>query len=200
MITKKIILSIFVFLLLIHLYSCKDMCTKKVDCPSFSNAQFFKWFPYTQGQTVVFKSPSGGLDTIVADSVTKSESYTNTYSTGFSSKPAVCSTMTQIAGREIYISYLSNDTLNKEIIVRLKSQGFPASNISDTGLTGLSYSRSKSYFGYTFSGILYDTLQKIYTTDTAFAMQGGIDTIFIAKGHGIIGYTTYPALETWSIR
>ena len=81
-----------------------------------------------------------------------------------------------------------------------------AVTISDTGLalqpTTATYQHWVSRFALAtnFNGKLYDSLQKIYTADVSSAAIAGMDTLYLAKNYGIIGYSSYPSHTIWSIQ
>lgn len=191
-------LYVFPFFIILFICSCKDLCTKTVDCPAFSNTAFFKWFPYASGQVLVFKNSIGDMEQFIIDSVGKSEAYEHTYSINYS-KSYSCNTDALIKGYGIYIVYGTTDTIMKIFTLDFKNMQIAGADINETGIVDMPHSYGTEYeYGYSVGGKVYDTVQKIFVRDTAALM--GIDTLYIGKHYGIIGYSVYPGSAKWTIQ
>ncbi|MDX1936291.1 MAG: hypothetical protein SFU21_04215 [Flavihumibacter sp.] len=204
------------FLLIAFLLSLFQSCgicdCKKVACPAFSDTVFPAWFPYTKGQTLIFKNASQQTDTILINYLNKNEAY-----------EAQKGCYGGSSGCEQYINLRQVDSTG------MQPERFGISFNKQTAFTSNAFSNHLQIFvrGFSITGslssdsILQDnssigistkyhpslqlgvqtyTAVQVFNTDTALVKNTGIYKLYISKNAGIAGYETYPGGVLWVLQ
>ena len=187
--------------------SCSICSCKKVSCPAFEDIKYENWFPYQQGQQIIFKYQSA-YDTITLSGFNKSDAYEA--SQGCYNGAVGCSQNFSFASNEIAanfrqkfsVSYFSQTPFGSSVSAKSISlflQGFncSANDITDQGLVvqpGLyksDYSASLSV-----NGISFNNVQTI-TRDTTDIATPQPFKVYLSKGAGLIAYEIFPTHQLW---
>lgn len=180
-------------------------CEQTVVCPAYDDANFAGWFPYSEGQVMIFKNKSDQADTIIIGKIIKSKRTEHTERIG--GKQYWCEQEIQVTSKSGYsklsIMHSKGEMTYNYINVVFKSLSVTANGIIDNGLDGKD--RSKSWvpilnYNLDFDGKQYGVLQEIQVTDTSAVNTSKIDRLYIGKGYGIVGYRTYPEKEIWCLQ
>lgn len=180
---------------------------KQKDCPAYDPSFLFSWFPYdTVGSEYLFINDSGYREKIASNRV-------------------VCGTAYEVSERAAcdvwgYIQLISKDRSTKEgdyvpvLNINHSNEGprgidvcnfnfgnfsvaFKVQNndILDV-LDSTSYQLEK-HSNYTYHGKTYDKVVEV-TYLLSSAKSNPLDKVYIAKGHGLIGYRAYPSgVASW---
>ncbi len=192
------------------LTGCGDTCScKKISCPAFEDPVFTKWFPYTDGQQVIFRTSSGKKDTITINTASYSESHDAKQ--GCTHADPGCSASADIISAEAatpatikyrvrYSSltpFTSSET-TKSIRINLYTFDLIASGIDDKGLVlqPSSIAQTQNVPALTLNGSTFSNLQ-IVSTDTTGVKQAGPYKVYFSGGAGLIAFETYPGGELW---
>ena len=197
-----------ILLLTIYFFNSCSICScKKVACPAFEDVNYLSWFPYQQGQQIIFKYQSG-YDTITLSGLNKSEAYEA--SQGCYNGAVGCNQNFSITSNEVTtnfrlkfsISYNSQTPFGSSAAAKSISlfvQGFDcsASDSNDQGLVlqpGLyksDYSPSLSINGSTFNNV------QTITRDTTDISPPQPFKVYLSKGAGLIAYEIFPTHQLW---
>jgi hypothetical protein len=193
--TKLVILLVIVFAAMEVLTAC----SRTIHCPAFSNAQFDTWFPYQQGQLLLFMNSRSEKDSTFLYSCTRSGASvikTRAY------EPA-CRAEAQIHGQgsmpmAIYCE-VYNDT--SFVTVSVADFGTLGKSIGDTGLVlpegavAAGY-KSAYYNSIHLNGKTFSSVQ-LLERNTARIATEGVYRVYISKENGIIAYEIYPSHDLW---
>lgn len=172
---------------------------KKNICPGYSNDNLFQWFPYSKGQVITFKSTTNETASIIIETVTKSEGYTDKVSSTCVSKGSISSASTSKLKFEVTESFeggtYSHHVTDRHLFFRSLTL-YPV-DINDSGVALKDNWLSLYHTGFSTPSGTYDLTEEIYTSDTAAARKSGTARLFISKNKGIVGYTTYPDSTNW---
>lgn len=192
----KLILTFCLCFLLFFLNNCSVCSCKKVPCPAFYDSDFLGWFPYVNGQQIVFRSNSNS-DTLNLH-VDKSEPYETTQ--GCMGASGGC-----IAHCDIY-SFESSGSFNRKLKISMTQPSsiafyfyeinLLATKMSDTGFVLSSATLTKFYPTLSIANNTWQSVQLI-TRDTAGKKPEGPYKVYIARGQGIVAYENYPDLAVW---
>ena len=188
--------------------SCAICSCKKVPCPAFEDVSFLNWFPYQQGQQIIFKYQLA-YDTINLLPFQKSEAYEA--SQGCYNGDDGCNQNLSIASHELIansrrkfsVSYFSqtpfgSSTSAKSISLFLQGFNCAASDINDQGLVlppGLyssNYSSTLLINGTTFNNV--QTITRDTTIDISAPQPF---KVYLSKGIGLIAYEMFPTHQLW---
>ena len=181
----------------IGIQSFFSFCTK-VKCPGFASQHFDAWFPYKQGQILIFESPQIKNDTITIGRITKDPPYTATRGWGFSG----CSATGTIYSNEMTafssLLYVSASTHEKGVVgnITVIVKGFQAGGraLGDSGIVvAFPQMIQSTYFSsYSLGSKTFSKVQQL-TRDTAVIKTIGVYRVWLAKDIGLIGYEEYPS-------
>jgi len=188
---------------------CSSCGPKYVQCPAYNNPNFNAWFPYHLGQAIAFTTAAGGADTILIDSVSQTAAFnvvgdvSGCSATGFIRSQHFSSIRTFICVQDVRRT--GNSVYYTEM--QLNQGGIGSGGIVDTGLNlivpgdpAAQFWHSNFYTTMVFNGKAYDSVQKIYSSDGLTLNHTEIDTIYLAKHYGIIGFDAYYTHMLWFIQ
>lgn len=194
--------------------SCNDICTKRVDCPAYDGSFLYSWFPYTDknNNTFVFEDADGNREVLTIDDITATEPYKLVYESGMNRPHRDC---------EVNGTISSKKTGSKGLLFNLiDAQSLDNSSDYEYGITlqfrnmylrlkqgeedQLENTASRKWYQFdsyntiSLNGKNYNETLLVSIKDSADAKSHTMDQLYIAKGHGIVGYRTYPDLkEFW---
>lgn len=202
----------FLFITLPFIFQACGVCTSKtVTCPPYDSTYRKQWFPYTEGQQLVYKNAiTNILDTfIIADCKVRDEDTKTTYG-GYASKGGLCSSEFYIRFISLrdstplayYISHTNNTTMPSATKyeygeIRFKYGSFNYTMTEKDSLTTTSGSYLQSFS--LENGITYTGLQSLVSTSKNNTGTY-IGKLYIAKGQGLVGFVEYPSLQQWAIQ
>jgi hypothetical protein len=202
----RFLLAIFLSFIIFLFDHCSICSCKQVPCPAFSDNNFSQWFPYSNGDTVIFQS-SSEFDTIRFSGIEKSSSYDA--SRGCYNGSSGCTANCHIVSNEIFGSYNRKFQVSISIItpfgstnptrlVSFNLYGFSsqANNIADTGLVASSFP-SKYFTTLNIGNKIYDNVQVIQQDTAGTTNYAGPYKIYLEKNQGMIAYENYPDLKLW---
>ena len=203
--TKAFSIAILI-IILIYGNSCGP---KYVQCPAYNNPNFNAWFPYHLGQAVAFTTATGGADTILIDSVSQSPAINLEGETSQCSSAGIIQSQ-HFSSIRTFISILDVRRTGNGVYytdVQINQGGIGSGGIVDTGLNlivpgdpAAQFWHSNFYTKFVFQGKTYDSVQKIYSSDALTLDHTEIDTIYLAKHYGIIGFDAYYTHTLWFIQ
>jgi hypothetical protein len=213
----KVVIPLFCCLMLYCIMGCTPCSTKIITCSAFEDSVFFNWFPYHPGSTGYFKN-SSTQDTLgfIATQSDTSKSYETTVGGLNRPNAGSCDAYALIAGK-----FNQNANGNFTIYYNV----FKGVNDGGARRSLEIYFRNYNWVGGAITGntILADTLNNrtavtqtenvlfdngitysrlvTLTNDTVFKKENDmLYKLFIAKGHGIVGFETYPLKQKWVIQ
>lgn len=213
----RVCFILFAFFSMFSFYSCTTCSVKKVPCGAFDEPAFFKWFPYEESDTLVFKN-TGKPENIsyVINRKAISEAYEATTG-GFNNYTRACNSSAEISTfnngniNEFLSVYYSvskefdNGPVTKFLSVYFKGQYWPAGEINDNSIATSPGQLTDSIKLTTSSNIAFDngvTYPYVVTVlkDTMTNKTERVYKLFIAKNSGIIGFEMFPSKEKWIIQ
>ncbi|XZF12953.1 hypothetical protein ACTHGU_14300 [Chitinophagaceae bacterium MMS25-I14] len=180
------------------------LCTK--ECPSYSNAIFQRWFPYTQGQVLMFKNPAGAAETMTIG-ITASGSYKVRASGRCSAEITVQSAEYYSSGASARFSklYLHHSILSEEngttsFEMNLFNSRLGNIFLTERGLrTDFNTWRDTLIAPYLFQGKYFDSVQVVTNMDTS-AASGIVRKMYLSPNMGIIGYELKANGDIWVLQ
>ena len=204
---RTVLLNCMLLFIIYFFHSCSICSCKKVSCPAFEDIKYQNWFPYQQGQQIIFKYQLA-YDTITLSGFNKSEAYEANQ--GCYNGAEGCNQNFSIGSNEIAanfrqkfsINYFSQTAFGSSAVVKSISlflQGFDcsASDINDQGFVlkpGLyqsDYSPSLSINGTSFNSV------QTITRDTTDIAPPQPFKVYLSKGAGLIAYEIFPTHQLW---
>ncbi|HEY1165027.1 MAG TPA: hypothetical protein VGE90_07655 [Chitinophaga sp.] len=178
-------------------------CDRKKICPAFSYGNYDAWFPYTEGQQLLFMNARQEKDSIIIFQNSRSTATEKEW--GWWGSEPRCSMESEIKGGEGY-GYLNIacDIREDYKDIRAGVGGFTVSggSIGDTGLVRDTFAMRNSGYKSTYhsslilNGKTFPSVQ-LFERDTVNIQTEGVWRMYLCKGNGIIAYETYPAHELW---
>jgi hypothetical protein len=207
--TGKSIPILILGILSTHLNGCNVCSCKKVACPAFSSRSFDKWFPYNNGQRLLFRDSTGHTDTITIVFQYKSNAYEAMIgcyngAKGCKMEAQLRSIESLSTGSKFFTGYTlhsSWDGVQTYETVEFVLYNFIAfaTGLQDTGLVGASGPagmHSRSYTNFSLGATHYEQVQ-ILETDTANFDNKSINKIYLSRNVGLIAYEEYPSGIRW---
>jgi hypothetical protein len=173
-------------------------CSEPKHCPAFRNVVFDAWFPYEQGQRLVFVNSRQEKDTIGIVHVERSEAKEIT--SGFF-KPDCAIYADMYGGGAMNLNIRCDLKVGaKPTSVGLAEFRFSGSSIGDTGIVqgpGADPLYKGAYYSsINLNGRTYAAVQ-LLEKDTAHIPGEGLYRVYLSKESGIIAYEKYPSHELW---
>jgi hypothetical protein len=173
-------------------------CSGTKNCPAFSNAPFDAWFPYKEGQQVVFMNSRRDTDSLWISSVVRSGP--TVINTGIYGRE--CSINAEIKGEgaiRLLISCRLKGDVNPTWLL-MEDFDFSARLVGDAGpvadpAAGGEY-KSVFYNSIHLEGKAYPSVS-ILERDTAGIKAEGLYRVYLSKENGIIAYEKYPSHDLW---
>lgn len=205
---RTVLLSGILLFIIYFFKDCSICSCKKVSCPAFEDVKFENWFPYQQGQQIIFKYQSA-YDTINLLPFEKSDAYEA--SQGCYHSDMGCNQNVSIASQELTanfrkklsVNYISqtpfgSSVTTKSITLFLKGFNCSANDINDQGLIVAPGIYSSSYAtSLTINGSSFNNVQTI-TRDTTTDISTPVPfKVYLSKGTGLIAYELFPTHQLW---
>ena len=183
--------------------SC-GVCSKKVDCPAYKDDLLDAWFPYTDNQTLIFRSTLNEVDTAVLKNTQTTEAYQET---GSFERAVICtasktfeSVERDTAGSFKFYLELSTGDGRHEAQLYVQRTDIIVANFSETALPQVTLNNrpaaSQSLQNFTLVNRNFANVVES-KVDTSGGKISGIYKLYSVKGEGIVGYSVYPSLKTW---
>lgn len=195
---------IYILFMLLALTSCK----KKVDCAAFDGTLLYSWFPYKEGETYYYSNSDGDRDTMIIADVSETGPHKIEYETGLNSKHKFCDIRGVITSQKdknragllsMFVQHVveGNDGTGNSIQFSFKSAYLVTFGANGTDMGELVNQGTPSFEMerlpiLTVNGKDFTDVLVISVTRDMIAESGKLDKIYIAKGHGFIGYRSYP--------
>jgi hypothetical protein len=177
-------------------------CKRKKLCPAFSYARYDAWFPYTEGQKLMFMNARQEKDSIVIFQNSRSAATETEY--GWLSSTPRCRAESEIKGGQGY-TYLEIECDLKEgdKFIRASLNGFTVigASFDDSGLvldspTIKAGYKSTYHSSLSLNGKTYPAVQ-LFEKDTALIPTESPWRVYVSKESGIIAYERYPSHDLW---
>jgi len=177
-------------------------CKRKKICPAFSYSNYDAWFPYTEGQKLMFMNARQDKDSIIIFQNSRSAATEEEWGWG-ASEPR-CRAESEIKGGEggvfLHISCSLSEN-SKSITVTVSGLSVWAGSVGDTGLAvdsnlinaGL---KSTYHSSLLLNGKTYTSVQ-LLEINTPGVSYEGMQRVYLSKENGIIAYEKYPSHELW---
>ena len=195
---------LFILILASGLTSC-GICSKKVNCPAFSDTVLVSWFPYTDNQLLIFFSSQGQADTLLLKNTGNSQPYVSTsmYSNGCIAEKSFTSTEADSSGF-LFSANLQSSTNSSNTVFRSASIDIKgvliSTQVEDTGFMSVAINALNASVQHlpaitlgnrTFSNVIVASL------DTSSQKIPNIYKVYFSKGQGLVGYSEYLTATTW---
>ena len=197
--------TFFLYLLLLFVFAgCKS---KTVICPALDKTNFVKWFPYKKGDVVTFLNTTTNRtysqpieDVIYSGDYAKNPGGMYGFDKSCNQSATVVSDSMSIS----YVIYLdgSNGPMNSVALnVSVVGGGFMAGNISENSITEQPTSDAANEVIYKDNasiipgGTIYERLAIVKGSGNF--NHSGPDELYIARGHGLVGYRMDKTGEIW---
>lgn len=181
-------------------------CKRTKVCPAFSYARFDAWFPYTEGQKLMFMNARQEKDSIIIFQNSRSTATETEY--GWWASEPRCTMESEIKGGQGHV-YLKVDCDVREdykfIRASLGDFIFVGQSIEDTGLVLDSVTmksagyKSSYHSSLNLNGKTYPSVQ-LFERDTTRIQIEGLCRVYVSKENGIIAYEKYPSHDLWVIQ
>jgi len=178
-------------------------CKRKKICPAFSYSNYDAWFPYTEGQKLMFMNARQDKDSIIIFQNSRSAATEKEW--GWWASEPRCSMESEIRGGQGY-TYLEIecDLKEEDKFIRASIGDFTVvgQSIDDTGLvldpTRMKNAGYKSTYhsSLNLNGKTYPAVQ-LFERDTTLIQMEGVCRMYLSKENGIIAYEKYPSHELW---
>jgi hypothetical protein len=200
-----------VLILALSLIACESKdsgsCSKKIDCPGFSDTQMLQWFPYTNNQQLVFQS---NLNEQQVYSL-KNTFTTDPYQQGSGYRTPACSTektfqslQTDSSNRSLFsisfeTSTSTGNVLSRWVYLRLKNNQINFQNLTNTGfgqvtinsrVSDLQHFSTLTIGNKTYSDVISARI------DTS-SHPPGIYQVYFSINKGLLGYADYTSARVW---
>jgi hypothetical protein len=191
--------SLIMAFAVVLLFTC---CKRTKMCPAFSYGNYDAWFPYTEGQKLMFMNARQEKDSIVIFQNSRSAATEVEYG-WFASTPR-CSMESQIKGGQGY-TYLEIECDLREDykFIRASLNGFTVigASFEDSGLVLDSFAikagyKSTYHSSLNLNGKTYPSVQ-LFERDTTLIQTEGPCRVYLSKENGIIAYERYPSHDLW---
>jgi hypothetical protein len=213
----KVITGLWGLFILCSIGGCTVCSTKQIPCGPFEDTVFFKWFSYQPGSAGQFKNTVTN-DTLgfVAVYFDTSKAYEITVGGYGRSSERSCDASANISAVfynssaryfDIHYNafYYANDSDKKNSLgIYFGTNYWYAGAITEETIAADSFNNKTAVTHYENilfeNGITYNRLITL-TTDTVFKKENDmVYKLFVAKGHGIVGFETYPSKQKWVIQ
>lgn len=194
------------FRLLILAFSVLQLfssCDRKKICPAFSYVPYDAWFPYTEGQKLMFMNARQEKDSIIIFQNSRSAATEEEY--GWWASEPRCSMESRIKGGQGYVSLeIECDVSENYKFILASLDGFTVigNSFGDTGLVMDSLTmkaagyKSIYHSSLNLSGKTYSSVQ-LFERDTTSIQTEGLCRMYVSKENGIIAYERYPSHDLW---
>jgi hypothetical protein len=192
---RRFYFLVFAFTCPLIFGACK-YCSKKVPCPGYEDALLDAWFPYQNGQTLIFKSSLNSSDTFALDLTDSTVAYE--YSSGYGGGTGGCNASKSFNSLKrdtsnypaFTISFnIGTDSYStsksRTVFIGLYRKFFSGQNLSDNGFSSFSLGDQPNIIpqtltNYSLNGTTYATAQSVIA-DTALDRRAGVYKIVYAK-------------------
>jgi hypothetical protein len=197
-------------LLAAGLYAC-NCSGKKTDCPGFSSVQMEKWFPYSNGQKLVFATAAGNRDTFALERTEETTPYT--YTSSWSLPAGQCSAVRSF--ETLQKDSIGRPVFNHSMNVSSKGNGQPTDSSARFSIRGQyvqlrAFNDTSFVYIYDVSNLMQQTFMPSVTIDaktfqnviratrdTTNVKTPGLSQVFIARNAGLVAYREYPSGRFW---
>jgi len=197
----KTIIPIISFLYLLLVMGCNgsEACSKKVNCPSFSNKELTQWLPYKDNERLIFASNSTTYDTFHLKNIETSAPYeTNTgRDEGCSAYQTFQSAETDNETRSRLYIQLHTETpfftkeATKSANINWNGNTIDLNDLKLDGFADIKINNKNTRLQYvtkiTINNKTYPNVQ-IAMRDTVSDKSPGIYQVYISKRNGIVAY------------
>jgi hypothetical protein len=176
-------------------------CSKRTKfCPAFSYDRYDTWFPYKEGQKLMFMNARQEKDSIIIYQNSRSTATEVEY--GWWHEPQ-CSMESEIKGAQGVYLNIACDVREDHKFIRASIGDFTVvgQSIEDTGLVLDSMMlragyKSTYHSSLNLNGKTYPAVQ-LFEKDTTRIQIEGLHRVYLSKENGIIAYEKYPSHELW---
>lgn len=200
------VLLIFCFSLSIFVMAACGICGKKIDCPGYKNDMLDSWFPYQDNQQLRFRSTTNDSFLVTLQQTQLTSPYQTTtggYGSqqGCSAEKAFQSTEVDSLRRSLLQVHLSTtESMNSAALAIQNTQitihGF-TNTIPDRVDMNNHATSSKIVENVTVGNRQFARALEI-RADTAQLKTNLIYRLYLVQGEGLVAYSEYPSLKTWS--
>ncbi len=198
--------SIGSFICLFFLYSCED-CSKKIPCPGYEDALLDAWFPYKNGQQLIFKTSGNKTDTFRLQLSDSTVAYDSREANGCNAFKSFRAIETDSFFRtKLYITMgVSQPAYSTDMVrgasINLFSGHFNGTQLTQDGFESFSGESGTNLVtnnlrNFSLNGITYPVVQSVQK-DTINNKQVIVYKIYLAKNFGIIAFEKNPGAELW---
>ncbi len=203
----RIVSFLFFALLPFFYWSCNEACSKKIDCPAFTDTELMEWLPYSDNEQLVFLNQQNDQEVFNLKNTYNSIPYQET---GFSS-PLYCisekwfqSLETDNSGRSLFAAELqvrsTNNSQEKFASVNIFSNTIQLASPMPQGFGSVMIGQQPTIRQDHPSILIGNrSFTNIISAmrDTSLENRPGIFKIYYGKNQGIVAFMDYPSLLTW---
>jgi hypothetical protein len=199
-----IVLCCFLFPLVFFLLSCGD-CSKKIDCPGYKDDTLDAWFPYGSMPQLIFESNTAQKDTFTLRNTETTAPY---QANGGLFSPVRCEAHKTFQSLELDTFKRNKMTVELNSVDKNRMAYFTVGSYS-LGIYGMQanglgqvsagsrYLLPKILPAVTLGNRTYTNVIEA-TGDTVTTKVSGIYKVYYAQGEGLVSYSEYPSLTTWT--
>ena len=197
-------LLLFLLTISVALLSCGE-CSKKIDCPGYTDDTLDAWFPYQDNQRLIFVSNNNTVDTFTLKNTKTTAPYQaagGVYGPGPQCEARKTFQSLQTDSQQgsrfnaNFLSYNStryaNFTIGKNHIgiTGLGSEGTVRVNTGSRDIIP-QIRPAVTINNRTFTNIMEAV------GDTTHTKNAGIYKVYFSKGEGLVAFSEFPSLQTW---
>ncbi len=186
-----------------------------MNCPAFQEGILTQWFPYKDGQKLIFKSDAGLFDTITLNNTETTDAYEVTTG-GYGNSTGDCSARKTFYSQEqfapnIYKLYLNlshytpayNQTSSDNVTMNLYKANMQGYNLKENGFERMDFNGSVARLNYSDNIQLdnkFFTNIQLAERDTMTSKNEGIHQIYFSRGKGVVAYRSFPSGRLWVLQ
>ncbi len=203
---RKVYLLLLALIPVLH-WSCNDACSKKIDCPAFTDTELPEWLPYTDNEQLIFRNQQNEQKVFNLKNTYNTAPYQET---GFSS-PLFCiaekwfqSLETDGSGRSLFAAELqvrsTNNSQEKFASLNILSNSIQLAEPTPGGFgsvrIGQQITTRQDHPSLLIGNRSFTNIISAMR-DTSQENRPGIFKIYYGKSQGIVAFMEYPSLNTW---
>lgn len=183
--------------------SCGD-CSKRIDCPGYKDDTLDSWFPYRHNQQLIFRT-TNQADTFTLNNIEVTAPY-QARGGAFGPSPS-CEANKVFETRELDTLKRPKGSIRfsttghiRSISFRLNNATLSLYNLQTNGLASATLNgnaASRLLPSFSIGSRTYANVVEVLC-DTTIGKPPGIYKLYYAKGEGLLQFSVFPTLQTWT--
>jgi hypothetical protein len=200
----RIVIYSLIVSIQVMIYTSCGICSKKIDCAGFDDKELTAWFPYSDGELLIFRNNVNEQQSFTLKNTYTSQPYQGT---GGFSNTLRCSAERDFesiekdsSGRTKFLLNLQVSSNTRSGLMNINQTPIYFNNLTDTCFLQViitsTITRQEKLTSFN-TGSNSFTNVTVATADTNSTKTQGIYKLYFSKNVGLIAYSEYPSLKTW---